>query len=173
MAFVGPITWPSGPKIAALIGMSPMNDMMNTAITRPRRWFGTADWIDVFTSEFVVSSAAPASAEIAIVSARDGDGERSEHGAEAIGSHHVSEQPPLQGTARETVDGRRDERFVYDGRQQHHVRHGEDSHERGAGDQHPHDVVLAGVPQPGSHSLPAGLAGRRGVVLLLPRADHP
>ena len=53
MAFVGPITWPSGPKIAALIGMSPMNDMMNTAITRPRRWFGTTDWIDVFTSEFV------------------------------------------------------------------------------------------------------------------------
>ena len=66
-AFDGPMNSPSEPKISAEIGMMPMNAMTNSAMTRPRSCGGAEAWIDVFVSELVVMSAAPANAETAAI----------------------------------------------------------------------------------------------------------
>ena len=63
MAPLGPIASARGPKVIAESGIRPRKDMMKRDMTRPRRWFGTLDWTDVFAREFVVSTDAPARAD--------------------------------------------------------------------------------------------------------------
>ena len=49
----GPIAWPSGPNANAESGMTPMNAIMNSAITRPAQIARNGRLIDVITSELV------------------------------------------------------------------------------------------------------------------------
>ena len=159
------------------IGIMPMNASTNSAMTRPRRWPGTAIWIDVLVSELEASSAAPASVESARVSGSQRDSakptsstasaasvngmRRSRRSAGRQAGHDERADQRAQAVRRHDerhrarqLPAREAERGAHDRGEQRHVGERADGHDGGAEDEQADDAVLARVAQAGGQLAP-------------------